>query len=151
VRLDGLRHKNPIFEDIADSSLAYLESIAQPVSIAKDETVFRVNAPADRLYIVAAGTVALRIAGPAGPSATIQTLGEGSLVGLSWRLAPYRWQWTCQAVVDSELTSFDANEVLSACERDAQLDTDLWQIVARESARRLHNVRLQLLDVYGKD
>ena len=151
MRLDELKHKNPLFADMADTSFSYLESIAHRVSVAKDETVFRVNAPADRLYIVAAGTVALRIAGPSGPTATIQTLGEGSLVGLSWRLAPYRWQWTCQAVVDSELTTFDANQVLSACEQDAQLDSDLWQIVARESARRLHNVRLQLLDVYGKD
>jgi CRP-like cAMP-binding protein len=121
------------------------------VYVAKDETIFRVDAPADRLYVVTAGTVALRIAGPSGPSMTIQTLGEGSLVGLSWRMPPYRWQWTCQALVDSELTTFDANEVLAACEQDSTLDADLWQVVARESARRLHNVRLQLLDVYGKE
>lgn len=151
MKLDEIRQKNTMFSDMAESSLSYLESVAQDVLVAKDETVFRVNAPADRLYIVSTGTLALRMSGPSGPPTTIQTLGEGSLVGLSWRVPPYRWQWTCQAVVDSELTAFDANEILSACEQDPQLDADLWQIVARESARRLHNVRLQLLDVYGKE
>ncbi len=151
MNLHEIRQQNPMFSDMAESSLSFLESIAHDVLVARDETVFRVNTPADRLYIVSNGTVALRIAGPSGPPVTIQTLGEGSLVGLSWRLAPYRWQWTCQAIVDSELTTFDANEILSACEQDPQLDADLWQVVARESSRRLHNVRLQLLDVYGRE
>jgi CRP/FNR family cyclic AMP-dependent transcriptional regulator len=150
MNLEELHRNSPLFSDMAGTSISFLESIARDVSIDKDETIFRVNAPADRLYVVASGTVALRLAGPSGPPMTIQTLGEGSLVGLSWRLAPYRWQWTCEALTDSELTTFDANEVLSACEQDPILDADLWRIVAKESASRLHNVRLQLLDVYGK-
>ena len=150
MKLNEIQDMNPMFSGMAESSLSYLDSIARDVQVVKDETVFRVNDPADRLYIVSSGTLALRITGPSRPSFTIQTLGEGSLVGLSWRFAPYRWQWTCQAVEDSDLTAFDANEILSACEQDPQLDADLWQVVARESARRLHNVRLQLLDVYGK-
>ena len=149
MKLKDLRGTGALFCDMADSSLTILESMARDLSIAKDETVFRVNSPADRLYLITSGTLALCMPGPSGPSVTVQTLGAGSLVGLSWRLPPYRWQWTCQAVVDSELTSFDANEILTACEQDAQLDADLWRVVAQESAKRLNDVRLQLLDVYG--
>jgi CRP-like cAMP-binding protein len=150
MNLHELHRNSPLFSDMAESSISYLDSIARDVSVAEGETIFRVDSPADHLYLIASGSLALRMAGPSGPPMTIQTLGEGSLVGLSWRLAPFRWQWTCQALVDSTLTTFDANDVLTACEQDPQLDADLWQIVARESASRLHNVRLQLLDLYGK-
>ncbi len=138
-----------LFADMAESSVSFLESVAREVSVDKDETIFRMDSPADHLYLITSGTAALRITGPSGPAVTIQTLGEGSLLGLSWRLPPYRWQWNCQAIVDSKLASFDANRVLSACEEDPRLDSDLWRVVAKESSKRLHNVRMQLLDLYG--
>ncbi len=149
MNLQHWRDRSPLLTDLSDTSFAFLESIAYEISVGKDETLFRVGSTADHLYLVTGGTVALRITGPSGPPVTLQTLGEGSLVGLSWRLPPYRWQWTCQTVVDSTLAAFDANDLLTECERNTELDRDLWRVVAQESSKRLHNVRLQLLDLFG--
>ena len=150
MNLDELRTTSPLFEDIGDREFEILSAIAKPVTYEVDEILFRVNTPANCFFFVLDGTVALKISMPTRPTMTIQTLGEGALLGLSWRVKPYRWQWTAQALQQSKLARFDANEVLAACEQDHELDSAMWQMVARESTRRLQNVRMQLLDVYGR-
>ena len=151
MNLADWRTRSPLFADLEDPEFDFLASIAIERSAVADEIIFRVNTPANRFFFVTSGIIALRISGASRPPATIQTLGEGSILGLSWRLPPYRWQWTAQARQDSTLAEFDANQVLSACEQDDALDSALWRMVARESFRRLQNVRMQLLDVYGSE
>ena len=150
MNLDQLRDKSPMFEDMADEHFEFLASIATAREADQGETLFRVNTPADRFFLVVSGTVALRISGAGKPPATIQTVGEGALLGLSWQIPPYRWQWTAETVTETRLAEFDANVVLSACEIDEGLDNAMLRVIARESGRRLHNVRMQLLDLYGR-
>ncbi|NOY55354.1 MAG: cyclic nucleotide-binding domain-containing protein [Actinobacteria bacterium] len=151
MKLGRWRERSPLFAEMDDQSFAFLESIAQETAVRENEIIFRVNTPADRFYLVIEGKISLRIAGPSRPPITIQTLGEGCLLGLSWRLPPYRWQWTAQALTDSKLAAFDARTVLEACKHNPRLDAALWRVVARESATRLQNARLQLLDLYGQE
>ena len=150
MNLDRWRTRSPLLADLADDHVAFLASVAVEEVLPPDETVFKVNSPADRFYLIDSGGIALRIAGPSKPPITIQTVGEGALLGLSWRLPPYRWQWTAQTLTDTTLIRFDANTVLSACEADPTFDNALLRVVARESSQRLQNVRLQLLDMYGR-
>ena len=53
-------------------------------------------------------------------------------------------------MTETRLAEFDANVVLSACEMDEGLDNAMLRVIARESGKRLHNVRMQLLDLYGR-
>jgi CRP-like cAMP-binding protein len=139
-----------MFEDMGDEHFEFLSSIASEYEAKAGNTIFRVNTPADRFFLVISGMIALRITEPSRPPITIQTVGEGTLLGLSWHLPPYRWQWTAVAIEDSRLAVFDANTVLAACETDPAFDNAMLRVIARESGRRLHNVRMQLLDLYGK-
>lgn len=150
MNLDQWRATSTVFEDMADEHFGFLSSVAVAREADPGETLFRVNTPADRFYLVLSGTVALRISGPGKPPITIQTVGEGALLGLSWHIPPYRWQWTAETITESWFAEFDANAVLSACEIDQGLDNAMLRIIARESGRRLHNVRMQLLDLYGR-
>lgn len=149
MNLDRWRNSGSVFEDMTDEHFAFLASVATEKEAALGETLFRVNTPADRFYLVLSGTIALRISGPGKPPITIQTVGEGALLGLSWHIPPYRWQWTAETTTEARLAVFDANAVLSACERDNGLDNAMLRIIARESGQRLQNVRMQLLDLYG--
>ncbi|MGI9666401.1 MAG: Crp/Fnr family transcriptional regulator [Acidimicrobiia bacterium] len=143
------RSRSSLLSELSDDHFALLDSVASGVSFGAGDTVFRVNEPANRFYLVTSGTIALQIAGGARPSITIETLGPGAMLGLSWHVAPYRWQWTARSVDDSTLAEFDANQVLSACEQDPALENALLRVIAGETGRRLQNVRLQLLDLYG--
>ena len=150
MNLAEWRTRSPLLADLDDREFEVLSSIAKERKVAAHEIVFRVNTTANRFYVVTSGIIAIGITAASRPPVTIQTLGEGAILGLSWRLPPYQWQWTAQARQDSTLAEFDANEVLSACEQDSALDAAMWKVVAREASGRLQNVRMQLLDVYGK-
>ena len=149
MNLTEWRSKSPLLADLEDKEYEYLSGVATERHVSEDEIVFRVNTPANRFFVVTSGIIAVRTAGATQPTVTIQTFGEGALLGISWRLPPFRWQWTAQARQDSTLAEFDANEVLSRCEQDAVLDAAMWKVVARESSKRLQDVRMQLLDLYG--
>ncbi len=151
MNLAEWRTRSPLLEDLRDPHFAFLEQVATERSLDAGETVFRVGEPANRFYLVTSGTVALQISGGSRPTLTIQTVGPGALLGLSWHVHPYRWQWNAVAVEPTTLAEFDANAVLSACEQDRELDNALLRVIARESGRRLQNVRMQLLDLYGRD
>ena len=151
MNLDPWRDRSPMFEEMSDEHFNFLSSLAEDREVPSGVTLFRVNTAADRFYLVLGGTVALRIAGPSRPPITIQTVGEGALLGLSWHLPPYRWQWTAETREPCRLAEFDANAVLAACETDADFDNAMLRVIAREAGRRLHNVRMQLLDLYGRE
>ena len=151
MNLEPWRDRSSLFEEMSDEHYEFLSSLAQEREAPAGVTLFRVNTPADRFFLVLEGTVALRIAGPSRPPITIQTVGEGSLLGLSWHLPPYRWQWTAETREPCRFAEFDANAVLAACETDADFDNAMLRVIAREAGRRLHNVRLQLLDLYGRE
>ncbi len=151
MNLDAWRERSPMFEEMSDEHFAFLASLAEEREVPGGATLFRVNTPADRFYLVLEGTVALKIAGPSKPPMTIQTVGEGALLGLSWHLPPYRWQWTAETREPCRFAEFDANEVLAACETDSDFDNAMLRIIAREAGRRVHNVRIQLLDLYGRE
>lgn len=151
MNLDTWRATSSIFDDMADEHFEFLSSVAVAREADAGEILFRVNTPADRFFLVLSGTIALRIKGGGNPPITIQTVGEGALLGLSWHVPPYRWQWTAETLTECRLAEFDANTVLSACETDESLDNALLRVIARESGRRLQNVRMQLLDLYGRN
>jgi CRP-like cAMP-binding protein len=151
VNLTEWRTRSPLFEALDERCFEVMESMAREVHYEAGATIFKADDTADRFFVVIEGTVALRITSPGRTPITIQTLGPGALVGLSWIMPPYRWQWSAVALSEAVLAEFDASAVLSACAADGALEGELMRVVAREAVKRLHNVRMQLLDLYGSD
>lgn len=151
MNLSDWRTRATLFEDLDDECFGFLESIAEEVHFAPDRTIFRVNTPADRFFLVTEGTVALRLSGPSRPAMTVQTVRPGGMLGLSWYMPPYLWQWTAQTTEETTLAKFDAATVIARCKSAPDLENVMLRVIARESYKRLQNVRLQLLDVYGDD
>ena len=119
------------------------------VPIPKGDLLFEEGGSAETFYVVERGRVRLELSTPGRPTAVIQTIGPGDLVGLSWFNTNGKWSWDARAVVDSEVLAFDASEVHRACNQDASLRADVAGCVANEAIRRLHAARLQLVDLYG--
>jgi CRP/FNR family cyclic AMP-dependent transcriptional regulator len=151
MNLDDLRAASDLLSRLDDKDFDLFESLSKELTLVPDEQLFKEHDEARRFFIIDNGIVALEATRPAKPATTIQTLGPGDLLGLSWRLTPHRWMWTARAMTDVRLAVFDAAIVRAACEFDADLDRLMWEIVAREASRRLHHTRLQLLDLYGRE
>lgn len=149
MNLGDLRATSDLIAGLDDDEFEFFESLATEINLAPDEVLFRENGEADGFFIVAKGILALEVERAAKPSTTVQTLGSGELVGLSWRLSPHRWMWTARAMIETRLAVFDAAFMRAECERNADLDRLMWRTVAIEASKRLHHTRIQLLDLYG--
>jgi CRP/FNR family cyclic AMP-dependent transcriptional regulator len=122
-----------------------------PVEYERDEVLFREGGSAGVFYVIERGRVRLEVSTPGRPTAVIQTIGPGDLVGLSWfGRAGGRWSWDARAIMDTRALSFDAAAVRAACADDAALRADVASCVADEAIRRLHAARLQLVDLFGR-
>ena len=151
MNLDDLRASSDLLSRLDDEDFDLFESLSTELTLVPDELLFKEHDDARRFFIIESGIIALEAIRPAKPATTIQTLGAGDLLGLSWRLTPHRWMWTARAMTDVRLAVFDAAIMRAACEFDADLDRLIWEIVAREASKRLHHTRVQLLDLYGRD
>jgi hypothetical protein len=80
---------------------------------------------------------------------TIETIGEGEVLGWSWLFPPYRWQFDAQAVGLVRAIAFDGRCLRGKCEEDHDLGYWLMQRFAQVMSQRLQATRLQLLDLYG--
>jgi CRP-like cAMP-binding protein len=151
MNLDDLRAASDLLSRLDDKDFDLFESLSTELTLAPDELLFKEHDDARRFFIIESGIIALEAIRPAKPATTIQTLGVGDLLGLSWRLTPHRWMWTARAMTDVRLAVFDAAIMRAACEFDPDLDRLMWEIVAREASKRLHHTRVQLLDLYGRE
>jgi CRP-like cAMP-binding protein len=151
MNLDDLRAESDLLSRLDDKDFDLFESLSTELTLVPDEVLFKEHDEARRFFIIENGIVALEAVRPAKPATTIQTLGVGDLLGLSWRLTPHRWMWSARAMTDVRLAVFDAAIMRAACEFDTDLDRLIWEIVAREASRRLHHTRVQLLDLYGRE
>ena len=60
--------------------------------------LFHEGEPATEFFLIRHGKVALEIAAPGQRRHRLsQTVGEGDIVGLSWLVPPYRWQFDARA------------------------------------------------------
>lgn len=112
--------------------------------------LFREGGPADEFFLIRHGRVALEIAAPGRSPIVFTTLGEGEIVGASWLVPPYRWNFDARAVEPTRAIGVDAACLRAKCEADHDLGYDMMKRFVPVLLQRLHATRLQILDVYGK-
>ena len=151
MNLEDLRSTSDLLARLDDRHFELFEELSSERELAYDERLFRENDEANEFFIVTDGIMALEMTRPALPPATVQTLGAGELLGLSWRIEPHRWMWTARAMTPVHLAALDAAEMRDACASNPELDRLMWEIIATQASERLHQARIQLLDLYGKD
>ncbi len=150
--LNSLFSSSPLLQSLTAADRDFFEAIARPVHLGAGQVLFEEGAGADSFFVISEGRIALEVRGAGREATVIQTLGRGELVGLSWFFTPSRWMWRARALVDSALVAFDAVSVRDRCSSEPALELHLLRILARETAARLHQTRLQLLDLYrGRD
>ncbi len=148
MNLRSLRERSELLRTLTNTELDLFESVASEVYLSTGDVLFEEGGEADRFYIIVNGRISLELTSPGRSPMTIQTLGPGDLVGVSWFFPPYRWNWRARAVDDTGLVAFDAVEVRRQCGLNRDLALEVLAVVAEETVRRLHRSRIQLLDLY---
>ena len=148
--LSSLLADQPFFTGISQGDLELLAGCASNAVFKRGETLFEEGQPADTFYLIRYGRVAVEIYAPQAGAITIQTLGEGDVVGWSWLFPPYRWQHDARALDLTRTLAFDGACLRGKCDEDPKLGYELMKRFSRIMIDRLNAARLQILDVYGE-
>jgi CRP-like cAMP-binding protein len=136
---------HPFLAGLSPEHLRVLASCGMKTAFARGQLIFRQGEIANRFYLIEEGTVALEERTAAGPSAAVQTIGAGSVLGWSWFFPPYQWHFDARALEDTRAIFFYGSWLRERCEEDPSLGYQLVQRMARVVIERLQAARQQYL------
>ena len=147
--LEPLLSKHPFFEVLHSNYLKTLTGCASNVRFPRGQMIFKEGEEANEFFLIREGRVAIEVFSEARGPVTIQTLGEGEVLGWSWLVPPYYWRFDARAVDEVRALALDGRCLREKCETDPRLGYELLKRFALVITRRLEATRIQLLDVYG--
>lgn len=147
--LTGIILGHRFFADLEPAYGRIICGCAKNVRFEAGEYLFRAQAPANELYLLRHGRVALEVTAPDRGTLTFQTLGAGEILGLSWLIPPYRFSYDARALELVRAIAIDAACLRGKCEADHDLGYEMMKRITPVLLQRLQATRLQILDVYG--
>ncbi len=148
--VDALRGVR-FLEGIADQYLVQLASLAQLVEFREGQQIFREGDPAEKVYLVISGSVALEVCAPGVGCRRVLTVGSGEFLGWSPVLRQPRLTATARTLADTQVACLEASAVLALCEDQPPFGYEFMRRVALALAKRLRAARMQVLDIYGAE
>lgn len=83
----------------------------------------------------------------------VQTLGPGELLGWSWLVPPFRWDFGARAITTVTAAELDGGLLRELADKDPAFGYALTRALFEVLAHRLRATRARLLDLYrsGRD
>jgi CRP-like cAMP-binding protein len=147
--METILAEHPFVKGLTSEHLALLAGCASNERFAAGELLFEEGAPADHLFLVRQGKIAVEISTPGKGSIALLTIGQGDIIGWSWLVPPYRRRFSARAVELTRAIGLDGRCLREKCEQDVRLGYALLSRLVGVMAQRLEASRLQLLDLYG--
>jgi CRP/FNR family transcriptional regulator, cyclic AMP receptor protein len=141
--------EHPFFCGISEDFIPDLAIHADLATFETGDLLFKEGAVADKFYLIIKGKVAVYSVASNNDAITIQTLGDGEILGWSWITKPYLYKFSAVAIAQTEVVVLNAKEVRIECELDAELGYELMKLMVHAVSVRLEQTRLQLLDTYA--
>lgn len=148
ITLDSILAELPATSRLDASDRAKLAAIATLRECAPDERIYAEGEPVRSCALIASGRVAIRMRVPGQPDRTVITLGPGELIGWSALTDQTGYAAAAIAVERSHLVVLDREPLVTLCETDHDIGYVLMRLALDQVARRLHDTRVQLLDLY---
>ncbi len=128
-----------------EEHLGLLAGAAALVVVPAGHRFFAAGRTPHQFWLIRVGRVALDLEVP-GRRITVETLGRGDMIGLSWFLPPCQWQFGAIAIQRTEAFEFDAATVLRCCDEDPAFGYGLTRRVLAVVSHRLQATRAKLLE-----
>jgi CRP/FNR family cyclic AMP-dependent transcriptional regulator len=139
---------HPFLQGFGEQHRIRLASGVRSLSAAPGEYLAREGESAQAFYLIQSGRVAIGTHLAERGAVPIQTVGPGEVVGWSWLLPPYRWQFDARAIDAVQGLVFNADGLRQQCEQDHELGFHLLRQLVAVIASRLAASRVQRLDIY---
>jgi CRP-like cAMP-binding protein len=139
---------HPLFAGLSGTELELIAPAARPVRLGARERLLREGDPARGCWLIHSGCIALDLAIPGRGQVVVQTLGRGDVLGWSWLVPPYRWQFGAVTVQPTTMTELDTEQLRALAEQDPRFGYTLMLALFESLAHRLQATRARLLDLY---
>lgn len=133
------------FFGLNDDLLEFLCECASEFAIKKGQILFQQGENADKFYIVRSGRISIQIPAIMGPNLEIQLLGKDQVLGWSWLISPFKWNFQAMPEEDSELLMFDGTTILERCEQEPRFGYELLKKFAALMSVRLDAARQKMM------
>ena len=137
------------FSEFSDDVLKFLCECSSTREIKKGQILFRQGENADKFYVVRSGRISIQMPAIMGPTLEIQAVDEGQVLGWSWLISPYQWNFQTKAEEDSELLEFDGVAILARCEQEPKFGYELLKKFAGLMSVRLNAARQKMMDEWN--
>jgi CRP/FNR family cyclic AMP-dependent transcriptional regulator len=137
------------FSEFSDDVLKFLCECSSTREIKKGHILFLEGEKADKFYVIRNGSISIQMPAIMGPAVDIQTLGKDRVLGWSWLISPYKWNFQTQAEQDSELLQFDGAAILARCEQEPKFGYELLKKFAGLMSVRLNAARQKMMDEWN--
>lgn len=146
--LAGLLAGQPFLQGLAPEHVELIVGCASNVRFEPGQFLFRAGDQADYFYVVRSGRVSVEVFAPQRGAITIETVGDGELLGWSWLIPPFQWHFDARALNLTRAIALDARCLRTKCDADTALGYELLKRFSQVMEQRLEATRLQLLDLY---
>jgi CRP-like cAMP-binding protein len=140
---------HPLVAGLPADALELLAPHARLRTFGPGELLLREGTPADTLYLIIGGQVAVEVHVPNRGAMVVETMGPGRIVGLSWASPPHRYQFDARAVDDVEAVAVDAAGLRSVLADRPDVGFLVLDRLTAVILDRLQATRVRLLDLYG--
>lgn len=145
--IESMLAEHPFFQGLEERHLHMAASSAREDRFGAQQYIFSEGERAGKFYAIRKGKVVLEVgAPPLGPT-TIDTIEGGDVLGWSWLLPPYRWQFSARTIEPTQVIVLDGVQLREKCEEDHDFGYELIKRVTQTIVQRLQATRMRLL--YG--
>jgi len=137
------------FKGLNEDFITLLSDYATERKVKKGEVLFQPGKPANRFYLLRNGRVSVQVPALVGPALELQVLGDNQILGWSWLIPPYRWNFLARAVEDTDLLEFDGSAILERCEQDPKFGYELFKRFTALMSERLDAARQKMMDQWN--
>ena len=148
-RIEDLVRAVPAFDGLNAEQYELIAGCGKNEVFEPGDLLMREGDDADVFYFLRRGAVAMEIFVPQRGALTVETIGEGDLLGWSWLVEPYRVHLDARATEETHAIAFDAACLRGKCDADPVLGYELMKRFVPVIVERLAATRVRLLDVYG--
>jgi len=147
--LERIVAEHPFFKGLESNYAELLTGCASNVRFSAGKYICKEGEEANQFYLIRGGKVALQIFAPQSDPLTVETLEEGDVLGWSWLVPPYIWNFHARAIQETRAIALDGKCLRAKCEQNHDLGYEVLKRFSQLMVRRLHATRFQLLDVYA--
>jgi CRP-like cAMP-binding protein len=132
--------EHPLFHGLGERHRHILAECSMQASFEAGTLIVETGEPANCLYLVITGLIALETLGAHSPL-RVQSIGPGDVMGWSWLFPPYCWHFNAMAQEPTETIFFFGSRLRQLSERDHDFGYELYKRMAQILITRLQSTR----------